>query len=111
MPDVVKVIGAMRGLGNLMPLIESMGEAGEIEMSQQDRVMMNGLKMLSELGESTESQNAAAVVVELAASPDYRSVASLKKKFLRTGPEDLESEVKVLGKVQQKVTKAMPPSD
>ncbi len=110
MPDVVKVIGAMRGLGNLMPLLESLEETGEIHMNQQDRLMMNGLKMVSELGESPLSQNAAAVVVELAASPGYRFVASLKKKFLRTGPEDLEGEAKVLAKVQRKVDKADPPT-
>lgn len=78
-PDVMKVIGAMRGLGNLMPLIEPLRETGQIEMNQEDRVMMNGLRMLSELGESTESQNATAVGLEVAATPDYRFVASLKK--------------------------------
>ena len=95
-PDVMKVIGAMRGLGNLMLLIESLRETGQIEMNHEDRVMMNGLRMLSELGESTESQNATAVGLEVAATPYYRSVASLKKKFLRTEPQDLEGEAKVL---------------
>src|SRR5918997_1212001 len=50
-PDVMKVIGAMRGLGNLMPIIESLRETGQIEMNQEDRVMMNGLRMKSNLGE------------------------------------------------------------
>jgi hypothetical protein len=108
-PDVMKVIGAMRGLGNLMPLIESLRETGQIEMNQEDRVMMNDLRMLSELGESTESQNATAVGLEVAATPDYRFVASLKKTFLRTGPQDLEGEAKVLGKVQRKVNKGDAP--
>jgi hypothetical protein len=108
-PDVMKVIGAMRGLGNLMPLIESLRETGQIEMNQEDRVMMNGLRMLSELGESTESQNATAVGLEVAATPDYRFGASLKKTFLRTGPQDLEGEAKVLGKVQRKVNKGDAP--
>jgi hypothetical protein len=108
-PDVMKVIGAMRGLGNLMPLIESLRETGQIEMNQEDRVMMNDLRMLSELGESTESQNATAVGLEVAATPDYRFGASLKKTFLRTGPQDLEGEAKVLGKVQRKVNKGDAP--
>lgn len=108
-PDVMKVIGAMRGLGNLMPLIESLRETGQIEMNQEDRVMMNGLRMQSELGESTESQNATAVGLEVAATPDYRFVASLKKTFLCTGPQDLEGEAKVLGKVQRKVNKGDAP--
>ena len=108
-PDVMKVIGAMRGLGNLMPLIESLRETGQIEMNQEDGVMMNGLRMLSELGESTESQNATAVGLEVAATPNYRFVASLKKPFLRTGPQGLEGEAKVLGKVQRKVNKGDAP--
>src|SRR5918997_4390073 len=38
-----------------------------------------------------------------------RFVASLKKTFLCTGPQDLEGEAKVLGKVQRKVNKGDAP--
>lgn len=55
-----------------MPFIQSLGDSGHIEMNEEDQVMMAGLKMLGDLGNSAELQNAAAVVVELAATPEYR---------------------------------------
>ncbi len=44
-PDVMKVIEVARGLGKFMPLLESLGAAGEIEMTQEDRIMMSGHSM------------------------------------------------------------------
>jgi lipoate synthase len=52
------------------------------------------------------------VVVELAATPEYRFVATLKRDFMRVGVEDLEDssgEIKVLGKILRKINEDDPP--
>lgn len=106
-PDVLKAIEMARGLGQLMPIMESLGASGQIHMTEEDKVMLGGLSMLSQLGESAENQSNPVVIVEMAMAPSYRFVTNLKREFLRT--EDFEGEVKVLGKVQRKVNQGDPP--
>jgi hypothetical protein len=108
-PDVAKVIGAMQGFGGIMPLFKKMQETGDIPSDPESQFVMSILETMGEMGESAESPNAAVVVVELAATPEYRFVASLKRDFLRVGVGDLTGEVKVLGKVQRKIEQGDPP--
>jgi hypothetical protein len=109
LPDIARAISAMQGLGGMMPIFKRLQETGEIPSDSESQMVMGILETMTEVGESAESKNAAVVVVELAATPEYRFVANLKREFLRVGVEDLMGEVKVLGKVQRKINEGDPP--
>jgi len=108
-PDVAKAIGAMQGFGDMLPLFKRLQESGEIPSDPESQMIMSLLEAMGEIGTSAGSPNAAVVVVELAATPEYRFVATLKRDFLRVGVGDLNGEVKVLGKVQRKIDEGDPP--
>jgi hypothetical protein len=109
LPDIAKVISAMQGFGGIMPLFRKLQETGEIPSDSDSEMVMSMLETMTEMGDAAESQNAAVVVVELAASPQYRFVASLKREFLRVDVADLTGEVKLLGKIQRKINEGDPP--
>jgi hypothetical protein len=109
LPDVAKAISAMQGVGGMLPLFKTLQESGEIPSDPESQMIMSFLEAMDEIGSVDSSPNAAVVVVELAASPKYRFVATLKRDYLRVGVGDLTGEVKVLGKVQRKINKGDPP--
>ncbi len=108
-PDVAKAIGAMQGFGSMLPLFKNLQESGEIPSDPESQMVMSLLEAMGEIGSADSSPNAAIVAVELAASPEYQFVATLKRDFLRVGVGDLSGEVKVLGKVQRKINEGDPP--
>jgi hypothetical protein len=108
-PEIVKMLGVARDFDKLLPFIEQLGVAGEIGLSQEDREMLRLIRMFGELGNPESSPNAGVVVVELPASPGYRFVATLKRKFLEGNLAELEGEISILGKIQRKITEGDPP--
>jgi hypothetical protein len=108
-PEVAKAISAMQDFGGFLPLFKKLQESGEIPSDPESEMIMSLLEAMGEFGNSTTSPNAAVVVVELAATPEYRFVATLKQEFLRVGVGDLSGEVKVLGKVQRKINEGDTP--
>jgi hypothetical protein len=107
-PEVAKVIGAISGSG-IMDFLRVLQESGEVPADPESQMGLLVLQTMSEIGSADSSPNAAVVVVELAASPEYRFVATLKRDYLRVGVGDLTGEVKVLGKVVRKINEGDPP--
>jgi hypothetical protein len=107
-PEVARAIGALSGSG-MVDFLKVLQESGEIGSDPDSQMGMFFLEAMGEIGSADSSPNAAVVIVELAASPEYRFVATLKRDFLRVGVGDLSGEVKVLGKVQRKINEGDPP--
>jgi len=103
-----RAIGALSGSG-MVDFLKVLQESGEIGSDPDSQMGMFFLEAMGEIGSADSSPNAAVVIVELAASPEYRFVATLKRDFLRVGVGDLSGEVKVLGKVQRKINEGDPP--
>ena len=108
-PDIVKMMGIARSFGDLFPFLEQLGSAGHMEITNEDQEMMGLLRMFGELGNPDKSPNAGMVVVEIPASPGYRFVATLKRRFLEGSLEELEGEITILGKLQRKIDEGDPP--
>lgn len=108
LPDILKAIDAANKLNELLPFLELVGEQMEeaIGIGEADKSMIRGLGGLKS---STESQDATAIIVELANAPKYRFVGKLKKSNLRTSPVDLEGEVTLLATINRKLNKGDPP--
>lgn len=107
-PEVARAIGAISGSG-MMDFLKVLQDSGEMPSDPDSQMGMFVLEAMGDVGSADSSPNAAVVVVELAASPDYRFVATLKRDYLRVGVGDLTGEVKVLGKVQRKINEGNPP--
>jgi hypothetical protein len=112
-PDAAKGLAAMQDLGLIDAIADELRNSDEMPSDPDAQAGMAMFEaMFRKIGESAKSRNAAVVVVELAATPEYRFVATLKRDFMRTGVEDLEDlsgEVKVLGKIQRKINENDPP--
>lgn len=94
-PTMVRMLRAAEGLGDLLPLLQGMGE------ESVDQEGLQALTAVGSLAKATASKTS--VIVAVAGTPEYRFVAEVEANGLRVPVEDLDGEATLVGKVRRRI--------